>query len=439
MSKVDSQYRPTRDVQPHKPPPRFVPQSPQDFLKAMQQAMRAQKFEGSKLTVADMSKASAEVRQVAAQSYLSVLKTLPGFVNPTLSQPPTANQLRDLLKQLVSAEKQGLLKPESFAQARPDTARKMDASPAGKAWGDFVQAPTNAQAAQNKAIDQAQLLGEELKGAGQETEGAGLRTPQFAGEPFTALSNKQKLTLMTEAFGGDLAGQLKQNGIREPLSFVRAGLTPEARAGLSEQLGVNRGELLVHLARSELMLVGPGRNGEQALRPQHLPALAGSGIVTLAQLGAAKGLSPEQFNGLYAQIRGNFSGFARAVSGERPILKKDLAHWSKSASKKKSSILDSDWEESPRKSGDAEEQIMAWYLQHFAELERKAHHRADAHAKEALKLEMPFMRHDPVRDDGLVCYWIEKPNFDTNRPTFTEMVYVCLDPKTGVIDPRQKE
>lgn len=436
MSKIDAQYRPTRDVQPHKPPPRFVPQSPQDFLKAMAQAMRAQKFEGSKLTVADMSKAGANVRQVAAESYLRVLKTLPGFTSPTLSQPPTANQLRDLLKQLLSAEKQGLLKPESFAPPRPETARKSDASPAGKAWGDFVQAPTNAQGAQNKAIDQQQLLGEELKSAGQELEGAGLRSPQFAGEPFTALSNKQKLTLMTEAFGSELAGQLKQNGIREPLGLVRAGLTAEARAGLSQQLGVGRGELLVHLARSELMLVGPGRNGEQALRPQHLPALAGSGIVTLAQLGAAKGLSPEQFDGLYAQIRGNFSGFARALSGERPILKKDLAHWAKSAAKKKSSILDSEWDDSPRRTGDAEEQIMAWYLQHFAELEKKQH---DRHLKDALKLELPLMRHDPLRDDGLVCYWIEKPSFDTNRPTFSEMVYVCLDPKTGVVDPRQKE
>ena len=38
-----------------------------------------------------------------------------------------------------------------------------------------------------------------------------------------------------------------------------------------------------------------------------------------------------------------------------------------------------------------------------------------------------------------VCYWIERPNLDAMRPVFTEVCYVCLDPKTGLVDQKHRE
>ena len=129
------------------------------------------------------------------------------------------------------------------------------------------------------------------------------------------------------------------------------------------------------------------------------------------------------------------------MGGERPILKKDLQHWAKSAARRKSSLLDADWENMPRKPGDAEEMIMAWYLEHWEQLEgKKEDDKRDKEAfREAQQLALPNTRHDPARDDGLICFWVERPNYDVNRPSLTELAYVCLDPRTGLVDLKTKE
>ncbi len=408
-----------------------------EFFKALNQAANQSHFENSRFARADYSKASGELKQTVADTVLRSLQGVPGFSPPRLSSPPTQAQLKGLLQQLVQAEKQGLLKGGNYDAARPETARK-DNSPVAKDWGAFVQETNDAQKAQGRALEgsQQELFSEGLQNSASLFEGAGLRSPILTGDPFAALTNKQKLTLMTDAFG-PLGQQLKDAGIRDPLSLLNAAVTPQDRAALADKLGISRGELLVHLARAELLLIGPGKGGAQALRPQHLPALAQSGIVTLAQLSAVRSLDPSQLDQLYASVRSNYTGFARAMSGERPILKKDLAHWAKGAAKKKSSILDSDWDEQRGHHGDAQEQIMAWYLEHFSALEDK--HKKDHKGTAALQLDMPHMKLDQARNDGLVCYWIERPNFDGSRPTFSEMAYVCLDPKTGIVDQKQLE
>ena len=35
--------------------------------------------------------------------------------------------------------------------------------------------------------------------------------------------------------------------------------------------------------------------------------------------------------------------------------------------------------------------------------------------------------------------WIERPNLDPQRGALTEQVYVCLDPRTGLVDLKSKE
>ena len=92
---------------------------------------------------------------------------------------------------------------------------------------------------------------------------------------------------------------------------------------------------------------------------------------------------------------------------------------------------------------------MAWYLEHWGEMEDKRREVAekrelDKEARAALargdvELQQPKAEYDPGRDDGLICFFIERPNLSFDRPTLTEMVYVCLDPKTGTIDMKSKE
>src|SRR5690606_17925000 len=105
----------------------------------------------------------------------------------------------------------------------------------------------------------------------------------------------------------ELAMTLKEAGVRDPAALLKQNVAPEAREQLAKSFGLTRGQLTVHLSRAELLSIGAGRNGEQALRPQHLPALSQANIVTLKQLGGVHSLAPEQFAAVYASVRESFS------------------------------------------------------------------------------------------------------------------------------------
>ncbi len=440
----------------------------EDQVKALiEQMLQKEQLAGSALLRLDLTASSTQLRAILCDELLKVLQQVPGFVMPQLSRPPTPDETKQLLKLMQSFEKEGLLqKHDAFAKARPEDARAgilqkgTDEAPTLKNWGQFVQSTTNAQSARDaqalsrEGLQEGQapheLHAQEIPRREAEIQrGAGLRTPALIGDGFAGLNNKQKLDIMTAGFGRELAMALKESGIRDPSQLLKAASTPEGREMLAKQLGLSRAQLVVHLARAEMLSIGPGRNGEQALRPQHLPALQSAQIVTQSQLASVHGMGSERFSEVFQNVRENFSGFARAMSGDRPVLKKDLQHWAKSAAKRKSSLLDAEWDELPRKNGDAEELIMGWYLEHWNEIEDKRREAAEQRelekeAREALKrgdvdLPVPKSEYDPSRDDGLICFWIERPNLDFNRPTLTEMVYICLDPRTGMIDLKSKE
>lgn len=437
-SRIDPGIRPEQLYQPERPRGRGV--TAEDVFRLMDQVRAQQKAEGSALLRLDTARLDGQIRQVLGDEVMKMLSGVPGFAAPELSRPPTAGELKSLLQQLAQLDQKGLL----FAAGNPQDAAGIE-SPSLKAWGEFVQSPTQAQPGQqhgNDGMGQGQptreLFSQELV---LKNEGPSLRQPQLAGDPFKALSNKQKLDLMTAAFGEGFAKAAKEMGLRDPAALLKAAATPESRAALAQTLGVSRGALTVALSQAEMLSIGAGRHGEQALRPQHLPALRGAGLVSLPQLSELRGLAPGQFEVIYQQVRSQFSGFAKALSGERPILKKDLQHWSRAAGRRKSAILDQDWEESPRGNGDAEEQIMGWYLEHFSELEERRQRSADEKKivltdKDVLPSALEL---DAARDDGLICFWVERPNYNAERPALTERVYVCIDPKTGIIDQKGKE
>lgn len=442
-SRIDQPGRPADLVyQPPRERSRGI--TAEDVFRMLDQVRNAQKAEGSALLKVDSHRLDGQIRQVLADEVMKVLQGAPGFVPPTLSRPPTAEECKSLLQMLAKLDQQGLL----LLNQRPGDAA-LPESPSLKAWTEFVQAPTNAQQGQNRGDGSQegqpthQLFAQELV---HSNDGPSLRQPQLAGDPFKAMSNKQKLDLMSAAFGEAFAKAAKDLGFRDPAALMKAAANPEMRAALADKLGMSRGALTAELSKAEMLTIGPGAHGEQALRPQHLPALRGAGVVTLPQLAAMRGLPVGQFEVLYQMVRSQFSGFAKALTGERPILKKDLQHWSKVAGRKKSAILDQEWDETPKKNGDAEELIMSWYLEHFNELEEKRRkHVEPGEAANKIVLAghsdvLPSMlQFDLARDDGLICFWVERPNYNADRPSFTEKVYVCLDPKTGIIDQKSKE
>ncbi|MCC6810486.1 MAG: hypothetical protein IT381_23845 [Deltaproteobacteria bacterium] len=442
---------------------RLVRASTEDIIALLQKMMEDQKSSIAQLVKLDFAQTNGQLRQILADELVKIMQNVPGFVAPNLSRPPSPDEMKQLTKQLQGMENQGLLeKYDAVAKARPEDVRggmmTPDSSPNAKNWSTFVQAATSAQGPQEslplskdgvrEGQSPMELLGNEIprREQAEPLMGAGLRSPARAGEPFAGLNNKQKLDIMTAGFGRELAMALKDLGVRDPVALLKLAANPEARETLAQRLGMTRGQLTVTLARAEMLGIGPGRQGEQALRPQHLPALQQANIVTTKHLAVVHSLDKTDFSEVFTNVRQNFSGFAKAMTGERPILKKDLQHWAKTASRRKSDLLDASWEEMPRRQGDAEEMIMGWYLQHWAELEDQREQKArDELNKEKLKeaekhgLSLPEAKYDPTRDDGLICFWIERPNLAVDRPTLTEMVYVCLDPKTGLIDMKQKE
>ncbi len=435
-----------------------------DILKLLKQMQVDSKAFSAQLLKVDFTATTGQLRDILGSELVKVMQQVPGFVPPQLSQPITPDEINKLLKQFQKLDNNGTLEKFDAVKLaqRPEDARagllqSQDSSPVAKNWNSFVQASTNAQGlkdtlpATKDGVREGQqpheLLSQEIPR--REESLVGLRSPTRVGDPFGGLNNKQKLDIMSAGFGKQLAMAFKEMGVRDPGALMRMAGTPEGRQALAQKLGLSRGQLTVHVARAEMLTIGPGRHGEQALRPQHLPALQRANIVTTTHLAGINNLPKEQFAEVFTSVRQGHSGFAKAMTGERPILKKDLQHWANAASRRKSDLLDADWEDMPRRQGDAEEMIMAWYLQHWAELEGEAEQkRADQEMereKERLRdlekagLSMPETKYDPSRDDGLICFWIERPNLDWERPTLTEMVYVCLDPKTGSIDMKSKE
>jgi hypothetical protein len=202
--------------------------------------------------------------------------------------------------------------------------------------------------------------------------------------------------------------------------------------------------------------IGPGRNGELAMRPDLLAAMHAAGIAGMGSLAALRGLSREELAHVYRRLREEAGGFSKAVSGGRVPVKRDLQHWARTAARGKSEILLPDFELLERggqfSRGDAQELIQAWYLENLlwwelqdakrrAERDERDRRRRDGEPAEDEEQrddaeDAPDMELDQTRDDKLVCFWITDYNVNPALPGGMRRMYVCLDPETGAIIPQ---
>lgn len=363
-----------------------------------------------------------------------------------------------------------------FGQATsPDAARAQatDQSTPQQAlqWTQFVQKVTHipgalvrerggSAAPKGEGTSLLEIMGSRLSGA----EGASLRLPMLVERAPGDLSPAQRLMLMNATFGEGLADKLMKLGVSDPLQFVRAGALPGDRSALAEALGMGRGELLTLLMRAELLRVGPGRNGELGIRPEFLLGLKEAGVAMLGTLGALRALTQEELTGIYKKLREAMGGFGRTSRGSRPVVKRDLIHWARSAARRPSDIMLTDREQMSGQlgRGDASELVQAWYLENLFWTELAAHKRIerdqqqrrdqqrqrnpyedaqlDDNAVEPQQRdwheEVPTMTYDEHRHDQLMCFWITDFNAHSHNTGIMRRMYVCIDPDSGAIIPQ---
>lgn len=350
-------------------------------------------------------------------------------------------------------------------------------------WTQFVQKVTHipqalvrdrhgTAAPKGEGTTLLEILGTRLSAL----DGASLRLPHLVDRAPSDLSPTQRLMLMKAVFGEGLAEAMGRMGISDPLQLVRAGALPGDRATLAEALGMGRGELLTLLMRAELLRIGPGRNGELGMRPEFLLGLKDAGIAMLGTMAALRGLSHEELTALYKKLRESLGGFAFGGTSKssRPIVKRDLMHWARSAARRASDIMLTDREAVGRQlgRGDAQELVQAWYLENLFWTELAAHKRMqdrdshrlvhereqrernqqqqrqgqddqqqqdEAQDKRNWQDDVPKMAYDDKRHDQLMCFWITDYNAHSAKSGIIRRMYVCIDPESGAIIPQSIE
>ena len=379
--------------------------------------------------------------------------------------------LERLLQRLLNSLEQRTSKAPSADAARELASDKSTPQQALR-WTQFVQKVLHIPKAlvQGRA-GSATPRGEgstllELLGSGNPA-GAGLRSPKLVQRAIGDLSPGQRSALMIATFGAKLGTELMRLGMHDPLQFVQAGAMPDGRADLAKTLKMPRARLMGYLMRAELLKIGPGNNGEMGIRPEHLDALRQAGIAMLGSLTVLRILSREELSYIFKLLRRANGGFSKAVKGGRGLVKRDLIHWSRAASRGPSVILLADvGERGPRFNHmDAQELIQAWYMENllWEQLANARRHRQEREQQERrvsrddqerqqrdqderddddpewlydLDAELEY---DSERTDNLMCFWITDFSIDSSQPTAMRRMYVCIAPETGAIIPQHIE
>ncbi len=367
--------------------------------------------------------------------------------------------------------------PEAARQAATDQSTPHQALQ----WTQFVQKVTHIPQAlvrdragvaspKGEGTSLLEILGQRLS----TLDGASLRLPHLVERAPSDLSPAQRMALMKATFGDELADVFGRLGISDPLQLVRAGALPGDRAALAEALGMGRGELLTLLMRAELLKIGPGRNGELGMRPEFLLGLKDAGVAMLGTMAAMRALSHEELTALYKKLRESLGGFGKTSKGSRPVVKRDLLHWARSAARRASDIMLADREQIGRQlgRGDAQELVQAWYLENLFWTELAAHRRQqeaqsrvyererererqqqqqrqggddqqqqeeESQQKRDWHEEVPRMSYDEQRNDQLMCFWITDYNAHSAMSGVMRRMYVCIDPESGAIIPQAIE
>jgi len=422
----------------------------------------------------DVKQVESSTREAIAKTVGEMLKgQIPGDVYQTLvSGTVAATVLDKMLQRLAnSVDVSRELTRAPTAEAARQLASDPSAPQQALRWAQFVQRAQHVPGAdiqghagsaapKSEGTTLAEMLGSRLQQGG-----ANLRSPQLIERAMVDLSPRQRAALMQAVFGERLAVKLAELGIKDPLAFVKSGTLPGDRAALAGALDMSRGKLLALLYGTEMLKIGPGKGGELGMRPELLSALRNSGIAMLGTLAALKGLSHEELAFIYARLRGEASGFFTSTGG-RPVLKRDLIHWSRVAGRRPSQILLPGEEDLAKlKSQDpglAQELVQAWYLENlfwqelaYARRHKEKEHqgqgqgqpdREDEDKREEQQRDrknrddnLPDMQYDPNRQDHLMCFWITDFGTVPGSLGGVRRMYVCVDPRSGAIIPQAIE
>lgn len=302
------------------------------------------------------------------------------------------------------------------------------------------------------------------RGKGQargSTSAAGMRSPHLVHkEGLQRFSPAQQRAMLTTMFGRDMLDKLGAAGVKDLVSLLAKGAGTEGRAELAKLLGMGRGALLTKLMSSELLGIGPGSRGEAGLQPETLSLLMRGGVFSMGTLAALKGLPRGELAHLFKLMRKGPEAFKRSLGGQRPIVKKDINHWSQRASRSRSAIVlaDPDELEGGLDPDESQEHVAAWYLEALFYEELEEYRWLEQHERERQERERqqeedrrreeeeerdrddPLLIHpDPESPSGLVCFWVEEHNLSPRKLGGITRRYVCIDPQSGAIIPKGVE
>jgi hypothetical protein len=414
---------------------------------------RSPRARTTELAKVDLEYLSPAVRSKVAELLSQQLR---GQIPPSL-----AKQLNDgsadpaLLSQLVGRLANAWSGKTAVA-VDAESARAQAADPTlpqqALRWARFVQRPLNVagggvEGRAGSAAPKGQMATLAELIAGKMSLGPGLRSPHLVQKAFQALSPEQRAMVMERTFGRQLAASLQEAGVTDPFMFIKAGALPRDRADLARAMGIPRGQLLGLLLRAELLTIGPGRNGELAIRPENLGALREAGIAMLATLGALRGLTYDDLREIYRRFRARAAGIRKTLAGQRGPVQRDLLYWARTAARRKSEILlaDSEQFEGRMTRDDAAELVQAWYLEHLLwerlEHERKERGDDDDETRPWFEEELvPAVEADEERPDELMCFWVSDHMMgDPGKKGGMRHMYICVDPKSGAILPQHIE
>jgi hypothetical protein len=421
----------------------------------------------AELARVDVRELSTDTQQQLAQLLARELKgQLPGHLRTALLSGQAGT---DLLQNLSDRLANTAGDRQRYGEAStPESARAQasDTSVPQQAlrWTQFVQRSQHVPGAQlhdraGSAAPKGEgtTLIELIAGRAPSFGGPGLRSPKLVERGLENLSPQQRDLLLRACVGEQLSGRLRELGIQDPIMLVKAGALPEGRAQLAEALGMGRGELLTLLFRTELLKIGPGKNGELGMRPDLLGPLKDAGIAMLGTLAAMRGLQATEMSLVYTLLRRKAAGFKKTMKGSRPPVKRDLIHWARQAARRPSEIMlaDLDGRHGRLSRGDAQELICAWYLENLLwdvllnksrlaeELQKRRNERddgdGDGDPDQDTGDEDVELEYDEERTDQLMCFWITDHNTNPMLPLASRRMYVCIDPDTGAILPQQLE
>lgn len=218
----------------------------------------------------------------------------------------------------------------------------------------------------------------------------------------------------TYLFGAKLGEGLVKQGIKTAGQLLSRTATPTGRSQLAQATGAPRWQVLGAAKSAELLGIGSGAGGEQALSPEYLEFLAQAGVHSrrrLAEFAQASRMMGAQW--LFDRMRQILRKHGHDKKS-RPLERRDVKHWAQSAASLPDAVHLPDPNDGKNKREDRMELVLAALLDEGE----------------------PGLIEDvidaPDRPPEEVCYYILRsgPPRPDGKP---DRVYMCVNTRTGAV------